>query len=1764
MNRKAFQNKIKEEIGQTYFEGKNGKSEQYAVISAREPKYEDREFFIKNCGLSGIKISFYNTSLNRKQTIENIYHWSDAYDILYLGITNPKKICYRDENAKVVSIGKTLGKKHYDFIWEPERRIWDISDDMLNIAIQLVEYNYIDPFDETKFEKSADGEIIKYYIHGKVSCIENPSRQILLDVMEQRFTDDDETKTIEDEGFYLNWTGSLVNKCIDNYCNEFSCILALCGYLEYAANNEFLYDLIEERVNKRKEYNMPCGPFSFTWRPEDGLKLVDESRFNLAMQMVEHDLIQVYKDLADENRVQIGINRWCCFRGENTDNQETTTGLIACEVEKNLSTSDVKIITIYADESLRKSPVQGCPKDCLMSQNCVYYYAGYIKFLQESGREDIIQADREWFKQNKKASEEAMKSSFGFSLPTDLFMDSSEELFEVAELLQEKNYVSLYRRLNEHNNVMIKVEEDRVYHGKDLAELKRDVRNNKINYSRWGRCFAGYPDYNYDRDMIPQHVALAGYIDYLRRTGQYEVYKERVEKRRQETAKSFGVSQSEIPALDKVIAVIENERKDSSLYCIIEGERGVGEQKIVKQIISLLAQKGKIDDSEPERCTFDDIASRLGYKALHQLGSGASENQFSVYNNFEKRKLYVLEGLKEFIYDTKSATDGDGSKVSHLIELLGRYESQTYIIIMGEKKYVEHFMELSPKIKFLFGNYVIPIKNLTAEKMYEVFCSKLAESLKGQLDVDFKNKFLDYIAMNHKLLPLSNQELANYLSDYANNQKTLVLPPDVYRKKSAKEMLETVIGMENVKKKAYEFEKYAIFLRRAEMDGMMLPNSNMHMLFTGNPGTGKTMVARIIGQMLFDLGIIEENRITEVETKDLKSPYVGESAIKTGKVIDKAMGGVLFIDEAYSIGKDTAGKETIATLIKAMEDHKDKFVVIFAGYEKEMNEFLNINSGITSRIGYKFHFDDYTVDELLQMFNVKMKNAGFEFEPNILDTVREICEHFYGKKNFGNGRFIDKIMQNVILKHSTKEIENDSINYITKDDIPSIEALVSTDVVEHKNYREQLNEFIGMDNVKEKVLQFAKFVEFQQLAKKAGAKIPAENMHMIFNGNPGTGKTTIARIMVDLLYDIGVIKENKLIEVERKDLVAEYIGQTALKTAEVIERALDGVLFVDEAYTLASNGAGNDFGAEAIATLIKAMEDHKNDLIIIFAGYKDEMRQFVNANPGIASRIGNSFDFEDYSSDELVQMYQRKMEKAGFFVSDGALEKVKILVEYFSKKKNFGNGRFIGKLQQETLMRHSRYIREDKSNLLSIDVVDIPEISDINNTARKLEKSSDFDHIIGMANVKEKLKEFENLVNFRVVAREHGLTVPNFNMHMIFTGNPGTGKTTIARIIAQKLYDIGIVMEKKLVEVERKDLVAGYIGQTAQKVNEVVEKAIGGILFIDEAYALTPKSERDFGGEAIATLIKAMEDHKNNLVVIFAGYKDEMNDFVDANPGIASRIGFTFHFEDYDACELKEIFVSKMKSNGFSLTEQAQRKSENLMKFFCHMKNFGNGRFVDRIVQNTLALHAKNYKIDSVEVVDENDIPEIEDIANIMNRSETMITSERISDEEHKRVAIHEIGHALVQCKLFPDSAINKIAINVESNGNLGYMEQKSDFGIQNTKITYKNSITVLMAGLAAEKVFFGDYADGGSGDIKAAATRANTMITQCGMSKYGFAGSSNEIEVLHEINEILKEGFDNAIQIIEVNRLNMNRAVDFLLEKRKITGNDLKSILLL
>lgn len=241
-----------------------------------------------------------------------------------------------------------------------------------------------------------------------------------------------------------------------------------------------------------------------------------------------------------------------------------------------------------------------------------------------------------------------------------------------------------------------------------------------------------------------------------------------------------------------------------------------------------------------------------------------------------------------------------------------------------------------------------------------------------------------------------------------------------------------------------------------------------------------------------------------------------------------------------------------------------------------------------------------------------------------------------------------------------------------------------------KHPAEELESLIGLASVKKDVQTLTNFITIQQKRIEQGLKPSSLSYHCVFTGNPGTGKTTVARIVAGIYKELGVLKQGHLVETDRAGLVAEYVGQTAVKTNKIIDSALDGVLFIDEAYSLVS-GSENDFGKEAIATLLKRMEDDRDRLVVILAGYTKDMKQFIDSNPGLQSRFNRYIEFPDYTADELMQIFEFNMKKYDYHFGEGAKEQLQQRINEAVAKKdaNFGNGRFVRNVFENVLQQQA-------------------------------------------------------------------------------------------------------------------------------------------------------------------------------------------------------------------------------------------------------------------------------------------------------------------------------------------------------------------------------------------------------------------------------------------------------------------------------------------
>lgn len=497
-------------------------------------------------------------------------------------------------------------------------------------------------------------------------------------------------------------------------------------------------------------------------------------------------------------------------------------------------------------------------------------------------------------------------------------------------------------------------------------------------------------------------------------------------------------------------------------------------------------------------------------------------------------------------------------------------------------------------------------------------------------------------------------------------------------------------------------------------------------------------------------------------------------------------------------------------------------------------------------------------------------------------------------------------------------------------------------------------------------------IDFERERKGAGAKREVKD-HFLFLGNPGTGKTTIARIFADILNSLEVLPIGQLVEVSRKELVAGYVGQTALAVEKYVDMAMGGVLFIDEAYTL-KQGDNDQFGQEAIDTLLKLVEDRRGQFVAIAAGYTKEMGEFLSSNSGMASRFNETVTFRDYKADELTEIFRRQVKKEHLTLDEEAEAFIR---NYFSKMyltrtRNFGNAREVRNAMDRAIKNQGVRLLELKGTPdYDAPMVHVLTRADIEGEESKNIKSLDvvlaeLNEFVGMDSVKAEIRALANKIAMDKEMMEMGIADAEVTpVHIVLTGNPGTGKTTIACKLGEVFKAIGLLPTDKVVEKERKHLISTYQNETAKLVDKACDEAMGGILFIDEAYALMPisagGSKDQTGVEAVEALMTRMVKDAGKFVVICAGYRAEMEEFVNnANPGFRRRFSNFLHIEDYSADQLICIYRSLIRKKGNILTPDAE---EMLIKLVDEMvtskdENFGNAGEMVKLFEKTKARRA--------------------------------------------------------------------------------------------------------------------------------------------------------------------------------------------------------------
>jgi len=655
---------------------------------------------------------------------------------------------------------------------------------------------------------------------------------------------------------------------------------------------------------------------------------------------------------------------------------------------------------------------------------------------------------------------------------------------------------------------------------------------------------------------------------------------------------------------------------------------------------------------------------------------------------------------------------------------------------------------------------------------------------------------------------------------------------------------------------------------------------------------------------------------------------------------------------------------------------------------------------------------------------------------------------------------------------------------------------------------DELDQMIGLSSVKEEVNKLLAGIEVERKRREQGLPVARVSRHMVFTGPPGVGKTEIARALGETYRSLKVLRKGHVVEVQRADLVAGYIGQTAMKTLDKCKEALDGILFVDEAYSLA--GEGKDFGHEAIATLIKFMEDNRDRIMVIAAGYPNEMRRFIATNPGLASRFNRTIEFPAYEPKELAAILRLMAKRQRAELPDVLEQSLVPWIESQWRSEGWGNAREMRNLLDKASEAQSLRVAVDPTaDISKIEMVDFesvgvnlvrthvpppapPPVPTIPTpppvvVQHSLVPSSSADHLaprpmrrlkveatippertldqaldrleemVGLEPVKEEVNKLMSGLEVERVRREQGLVIAPISRHMVFTGPPGVGKTEVARALGEIYRSLNVLRKGHLVETDRSGLVAGYIGQTAPKTLDKCREALDGILFIDEAYSLA-RPGNDFGQEAIDTLLKFMEDNRDRIVVIVAGYPNEMQRFINSNPGLSSRFTKTIEFPPYAANELAAILRVMAKRQNFVLPDDLESSLGPWMKVGMRNKSWGQAREMRTLLERAREAQATRIAHDPSGDVRQLAMADIDAATQISGYRETV--PEKISDILVKIPALPRSVTPLSEGTSALQAAV--VTVKIEGAHGSGFFISKDGYLLTNHHVVTENKFVTV------------------------------------------------------------------------------------------------------
>ena len=719
----------------------------------------------------------------------------------------------------------------------------------------------------------------------------------------------------------------------------------------------------------------------------------------------------------------------------------------------------------------------------------------------------------------------------------------------------------------------------------------------------------------------------------------------------------------------------------------------------------------------------------------------------------------------------------------------------------------------------------------------------------------------------------------------------------------------------------------------------------MHTAIIGNPGTGKRECASLLASAYYSCDCLDTDKVSTVRVPALVSSGKSDAYTDIVAAITNAQGGTLVVEGAHELARaDYSNAEEEKVILKVLLDaltdkeQYPKWALILCGEPEGMDSLFSSFPELLHNLSKPIHLKDYTLDELYMTIDVCCKERDIRLTDEARKKVETYLHHLYSHRglNFDNAKVVRRLFDETVIPamftRLSKEADPQEADsqLVVEADIPPVVATPAPALVE-------LDGLVGLGKIKSRMKDYFNAVRLAGRRMEFGLPTVPPRLHMVFLGNPGTGKTTVAEIVGKVLASWGILSKGKVIRTEKNKMVGRYVGETEFKMNNLLAQAHGNVLFIDEAYQLVEGG-DVDFGRIVMNSLLTELGKEKTDMVVILAGYTAPMKKLLESNEGIASRFPNVFNFEDYTTDELLEIGKQMVRRQGFVLTEGAEANLRAIIEEESDRPSprFGNGRFVSNVIQNEILASmgartanlENPTKEDLSVILPEDVVIGKARKDVVFDDAAIDSAlSRLDDLSGLKNVKQAIHNFVQSARYL-----HSIGEPYVGKGLLswrFIGRSGTGKSTVAEIMATILKGMRLISNSHITQIKGEQLLNASETECDRVLKEAVKKSCNGLIFIDVDDSQFAEARVYYGRtlDQIRLKIKELTVEAGGECALILAQLDAPNKNVaeQLSEGGIYEFDHTLIFKDFTSEELFEILCHCLRKFDVTFSQAAEK-----------------------------------------------------------------------------------------------------------------------------------------------------------------------------------------------------------------------------------------------